>query len=151
MQSSPSTDDPLSGIAFRSDLTGVEAEHLTGFFVGWPDPPETHRHLAILAGSHAVEIAVDESTGQVVGFINAISDGILAAYIPLLEVLPAYQGRGIARTLIERLLARYADLYMIDLCCDENVAPVYESRGFQRALCMARRNFDRQSAEAVSP
>jgi GNAT superfamily N-acetyltransferase len=151
MQSSPSVDDPLGGIAFRSDLAGVEAEHLTGFFVGWPDPPVPHRHRAILAGSHAVEIAVDESTGQVVGFINAISDGILAAYIPLLEVLPAFQGRGIAGTLIERLLARYADLYMIDLCCDEDVAPVYESRGFQSALCMAMRNFDRQSAESIDP
>ena len=134
------------GISFRSDLEGIGAEHLAGFFVGWPDPPSPQRHLEILAGSHGIEIAVDESTGHVVGFINAISDGIMAAYIPLLEVLPEYQGRGIGGALIDRLLARYRDLYMIDLCCNEDVVPVYESRDFKRAICMMYRNFDRQSA-----
>ena len=146
MHPTTSVGDSMNGIAFRSDLEGIEARHLSGFFVGWPDPPTPQRHLEILAASHGIEIAVDESTGHVVGFINAISDGIMAAYIPLLEVLPEHQGRGIGGLLIDRLLDRCRDLYIIDLCCDEDVAPVYESRGFKKALCMAARNYDRQSA-----
>ena len=146
MRPRPLPDDALRGIMFRSDLEGIKAEHLVGFFVGWPDPPTPQRHLEILAASHGIEIAVDESTGHVVGFINAISDGLLTAYIPLLEVLPEYQGRGIARVLIDQLLARYRDLYMIDLCCDEEVVPIYEPRGFKRSIGMVLRNYDRQSA-----
>ena len=65
-------------------LEGIGAEHLAGFFVGWPDPPSPQRHLEILAGSHGIEIAVDESTGHVVGFINAISDGIIAQHVSAL-------------------------------------------------------------------
>jgi len=91
VSSTPSTGDSLDGVVLRSNLEGAEARHLTGFFVGWPDPPTPQRHLEILSSSHGIELAVDESTGQTVGFINAISDGIMAAYIPLLEVLPQYQ------------------------------------------------------------
>ena len=138
-------DTTCEGISFRSDLEGIGAEHLGGFFVDWPDPPSPQRHLEILAGSHGIEIAVDEATGHVIGFINAISDGLMAAYIPLLEVLPEYQGRGIGGTLIDRLLSRYRDLYMIDLCCDENVVPIYESRKFKQGIGMMYRNHDRQS------
>ncbi len=151
MPATSTASEAVNGIAFRSDLEGIKTEHLTGYFVDWPDPPSQKRHLDILAASHGFEIAIDEETGQVVGFINLITDGIMAAYIPLLEVLPKYQGRGVGGVLIDRLLARYQDLYMIDLCCDENVVPVYESRGFKRFICMARRNFDRQSAAAVEP
>ena len=37
-----------------------------------------------------------DDAGRVVGFVTAISDGVLSAYIPLLEVLPEYQGAGSA-------------------------------------------------------
>jgi hypothetical protein len=32
----------------------------------------------------------------VVGFITAISDGVLTAYVPFLEVLPAHRRQGVA-------------------------------------------------------
>lgn len=47
-------------------------------------------------------LAVED--GQVVGFVNAISDGGLTAYIPLLEVRREWRGRGIASQLVNRLL-----------------------------------------------
>ena len=134
-----------SRIVFRSDLDDVRTEQLTGFFVGWPDPPCPQRHLEILRASHGVEFAVDENTGQVVGFINVISDGVFSAFIPLLEVLPEYQGQGIGRRLVENVVGRYQHLYMLDLCCDEAVVPFYESIDFQRVVGMVHRNFEHQS------
>jgi ribosomal protein S18 acetylase RimI-like enzyme len=68
----------------------------------------------------------------VVGFVTAISDGVLSAYIPLLEVLPEYQGRGIGAELVRRLLDRLGGLYMVDLCCDEDVVGFYERLGLAR-------------------
>ena len=45
-------------------------------------------------------LAVDQDNGRIVGFINALSDGILSAYIPLLEVIQEYQGRGIGKEML---------------------------------------------------
>src|SRR5215210_9515908 len=101
-------------ISYTDTIEGIDAEQLQGFFVGWPNPPTPATHLRILVGSYAVLLARDDATGAVVGFITAISDGVSCAYIPHLEVLLAYQGRGIGTVLLERLLARLRHLYMID-------------------------------------
>jgi ribosomal protein S18 acetylase RimI-like enzyme len=77
--------------------------------------------LKILQGSYKVVLAIDEDSGKVVGFINAIGDGVLSAYIPLLEVLPEYQNRGIGGQPIKIMLEELRDCYMIDLLCDESL------------------------------
>ncbi len=122
----------------------ITAQQLHGFFAGWPNPPSPETHLAILRRSDAVVLAVDEETGQVVGFINALSDGVLCAFIPLLEVLPAYQGRGIGQELVRRLLAQLGDLYAVDLMCDADMQPFYARLGLQPAQGMMLRRYDRQ-------
>ena len=133
-------------ILYHSSPSDVIAGHLTGgFFEGWPNPPAPATHLRLLAGSDAVELAVDDTTGQVVGFVTAVTDGILCAYIPYLEVLPAYRRRGIGSELVCRILARFAHLYDIDLLCLPEVQPFYERLGFQRAHGMDIKNYQRQS------
>jgi ribosomal protein S18 acetylase RimI-like enzyme len=117
-------------IEYTTDPAGVEPGQLEGFFVDWPKPPSAERHLELLRGSSHVVLAKDGD--RVVGFVTAISDGVLSAYIPLLEVLPDYQGRGIGTELVRRLLAQLGDLYMVDLSCDEDVVPFYERLGLQR-------------------
>jgi ribosomal protein S18 acetylase RimI-like enzyme len=132
-------------ITYQSDLQGITADRLQGFFVGWPNPPAPATHLRLLAGSAYVELAVDSVSGQVVGFISAISDGVLTAYIPLLEVLPACQGQGIGAILVTRLLARLSHLYAVDLLCDADVQPFYGRLGMRPATGMMMRHYDRQS------
>ncbi|MFT4968487.1 MAG: ribosomal protein S18 acetylase RimI-like enzyme [Chitinophagales bacterium] len=36
---------------------------------------------------------------KVIGFINAISDKTLSAYLPLIEVLPSYQKQGVGKNI----------------------------------------------------
>jgi len=134
-------------IEYRTALDGIDPARLAGFFVGWPSPPSPETHLRILQGSSHVVVAWDTEAERVVGFINAVSDGVLSAYIPLLEVLPDYQGLGIGRTLVEHLMERLDTFYMVDLVCDESVQPFYEllGLGFHRATAMARRNYFAQS------
>lgn len=123
----------------------ITADQLHGFFVGWPNPPSPETHLAILRRSDAVVLAIDEETGRVSGFINALSDGVLSAFIPLLEVLPAYQGRGIGTELVRRMLAQLSNLYAVDLLCDADVQPFYARLGMQPAQGMMLRRYDQQS------
>ena len=134
-------------IEYVTTLDRISPAQLTGFFVGWPSPPTAETHLEILQAADHVVLALDEETGKVVGFTNAISDRIQAAYIPLLEVLPEYKKKGIGAELVKRLLAEIGDLYMIDLLCDTEVQPFYEKLGLTKATGMRIRNFDNQAGK----
>ena len=96
-------------------------------------------------------LAVDDKTGRVVGFITAITDGVLAAYIPFLEVLPEYQGRGIGRVLVRRMLAKLRKAYMVDLLCDRDLQPFYKSLKLFPATGMMLRNHRSQSGSRIQP
>jgi ribosomal protein S18 acetylase RimI-like enzyme len=121
-----------------ADLTG-------GFFEGWPNPPSPEAHLRILRGSSHVVLARDVATGQIVGYINAVSDGFYTAYIPQLEVLPAYRHQGIGSELVRRMLAQLAGFYAVDLLCEADLQPFYERMGLTRTAGMLRRDYTRQS------
>jgi ribosomal protein S18 acetylase RimI-like enzyme len=133
------------GIRFRTDLDGVTPTQLQGFFDGWPNPPAPETHLRILRGSTAVVLAVDPGTQRVVGFVTALSDGVLSAYLPLLEVLPAYRGRGIGSELVRRVLAVLGDLYMVDVTCDADALPFYQALGMRPGTGASVRRVPRQS------
>jgi GNAT superfamily N-acetyltransferase len=131
-------------LSYSTSLTGVTADHLRGgFFEGWPNPPTPETHLRMLRAASHVVLARDGE--RVVGFINALSDGVLAAYIPLLEVLPAWRGQGIGAELVRRMLAELSPIYMIDLLCDAALVPYYERLGLKPVRGMVMRNYESQS------
>jgi GNAT superfamily N-acetyltransferase len=109
-------------------MEGLSARSFEGFYEGWVAAPDADEHFRLLENSSHVVIALADD--RVVGFVNALSDRVLAAYIPLLEVLPAYRGHGIGTELVERLMAEIGNLYMIDVMCDADVFPFYERLGF---------------------
>lgn len=132
----------MAEIRYSSDPTPLRPENVEGFFVGWPTPPDAATLVRILAGSDAVWLALDGA--RVVGFINALTDGVLNAFIPLLEVLPEYQGSGIGGELVRRMTESLGDIYAIDLVCDEGLVPFYEGSGYTKLTAMARRNYAHQ-------
>lgn len=126
-------------ILYGADTSDLTAQDLSGFFVGWPSPPTAAQHLAVLRGSYRVVIAREAETRRVVGFVNMISDGVLTAFIPWLEVLPEYQRQGIGGELVRRVLATAEHLYSVDLTCDDELRPYYERFGFQAIAGMGVR------------
>lgn len=134
-------------IRYTTSLESIMPKMLSGFFVGWPKPPSPETHLRIFQNSQFVVLAIDAHADRVVGFINAISDGILSAYIPLLEVLPEYQSRGIGTELVKRMLDLCAGLYMVDVTCDAGLQPFYVRCGLTPSTGMMVRNFEKQSGE----
>lgn len=128
----------------------MAGEQLLGFFMGWLKPPSPATHWQLLRGSQHLVLALDEASGQVVGFVTALSDGVLSAYIPHLEMLPAYQGRGIGSALMQQMLNQLRDLYTIDLICDPTLQPWDERLGMRQGSAIVLRNYERQSgAEAT--
>jgi GNAT superfamily N-acetyltransferase len=129
----------LVRIEYRTAPTGLRVDQIDGFFVGWPARPAATTLLAHLGASYRCAIAVDAGSDHVVGFATAISDGVLAASIPLLEVLPGWHRRGIGTELMHLLLDQLTHLYAVDLSCDAELAPFYERFGFSPATAMVQR------------
>jgi ribosomal protein S18 acetylase RimI-like enzyme len=126
-------------IGYTTEASTLTPDDLDGFFQGWrPSAPSMGFKLSALRSAHGVELARDG--GTLVGFVTAISDGVSWAYVPLLEVLPAYQRRGIGTELMRRILARYGHLYAFDLNCDDDLVPFYERLGMTRLNGMVIRN-----------
>ena len=65
-------------IQYTTSLNGVTVNMLSGFFVDWRNPPAPGTHLDILQNSRFVVLAIDDETSQIVGFANALSDGIMS-------------------------------------------------------------------------
>jgi ribosomal protein S18 acetylase RimI-like enzyme len=114
-----------------------------GFFAGWRNAPSADKHFEILSNSDYIVLAVEDHR-KVVGFINAVSDKTLSAYVPLLEVLPEYQKQGIGRELVRMMLEILKDFYMVDLCCDETIVSFYQKFKMTRTCGMIIRNYNKQ-------
>jgi GNAT superfamily N-acetyltransferase len=98
---------------------------------GWSsaDKPE-QLHQALVA-SHSLISAWDDA--RLVGLGNAISDGHLVVYYPHLIVHPEYQGRGVGREIMRRLMQRYNGFHQQMLVADGRALDFYRKCGFERA------------------
>ena len=134
-------------IHYTESTERVSAHQLQGFFVGWPTPPSRATHLEILEGSDNVILAIDDQTGNVVGFVTAVTDGVLTAFIPLLEVLPEYRHQGIGTELLRRMLKTLKDFYSIDLICDADMTSFYKALGMTAGTGMTIRNYKKATGK----
>ncbi|MDN7242726.1 GNAT family N-acetyltransferase [Planococcus sp. N028] len=130
---------------YKHSIEEISSDMLEGFFVDWPNPPNPQTHLKLLKNSSKVILALDDTATQVIGFITAISDGVLSAYIPFLEVLPKHKNSGIGQELVKRMLKELEGIYMVDLCCNDDLVPYYEKLGMSSTNGMIIRNYKMQS------
>ena len=115
------------------DTRDVDREQIVALYRAnhW-SPAEKPRELhQALVNSHALITAWDGS--ELVGLGNAISDGALVVYYPHMLVRPDYQGQGIGREIVRRLMARYAGFHQQILVADGGAIEFYKKCGFERA------------------
>ena len=119
----------MSEIFFSSDLKDLQGADLTGFFVGWPNPPSPDTLRRLITQSDVRFFAIDAETKQCVGYLTGLTDHVLFSYLSSVEVLPEYQGRGIGRELVARFLDATSQVYATDLVCEPDVQPFYQQCG----------------------
>ena len=128
-------------IEYTDCLDGIMPGMLKGFFQGWKKPHSPDSHLQILHQSQYVVLALDAAENKVVGFVTALTDGTQAAFIPLLEVLPAYQRQGIGTELMRRILTKLKGIPAIDVTCDPHLQTFYARFGMQPLVGMVIRDY----------
>lgn len=100
--------------------------------VGWSAYTE---NLTVLQQAVAQSLSVISAwdKDELVGLIRVVGDGLTIIYIQDILVLNAYQNRGIATKLIQKILHQYRDVRQKVLLTDEApaVRHFYEKNGFQ--------------------
>lgn len=111
------------------EIVPFESEHAAGIAslcttVQWPSltDAETVRRICTAPGSTAY-VALEE--GTVVGFAQALGDGVLQSHLSFLAVAPSHRRRGIARLLTVATFQSTGTLRM-DLITD-SAEEFYES------------------------
>lgn len=126
-------------IEYVKTLQDFKEKDFNGFFVGWKNPLNNKQLYNILHNSEYIVIAYDTDRKKVAGFINALSDEVNFAFIPMLEVLPDYQHQGIGTKLVELMLHDLDAISCIDLTCDPQLQSFYDRFGMKKSHGMILR------------
>jgi GNAT superfamily N-acetyltransferase len=116
---------------------------------GWPTPME-RLDEALLGWHNSWPTLVALADGSVIGFVRAITDGVITTYVAELLVSVEWRGRGIASVLLNvtQLLGPGTRL---DLLATEQSRSFYERAGFHPFAGYRRRWVDVESVMASFP
>ena len=117
-------------------VTGWDTEQILSLYRSagwWKDGRDDALEIpALIRGSLVFVVAVERKTGRAVGMGRAISDGVSDAYIQDLVVLPAFQGQGIGKAILRRILAVLGEkgIGWIALIAEGGTGDFYRGLGF---------------------
>ena len=118
------------GISYRKtkefDRTQLQELFLS---VKWDSAKHPDKLLVAIKNSDSVYTAWDGET--LVGLINSLSDGVLNVSFPYLLVRPEYQGSGIGKQLVTRMLEEYKGYARKSLIAFDAQVKFYERCGFR--------------------
>ena len=96
--------------------------------VGWSRPANEEELREVLEAGPAVGAWDGE---RLVGFVRALSDGHLAAYVEDVMVHKDYRRSGVGERIMSRLLGEIRQSANVSLFCEQPVARFYERNGFR--------------------
>ncbi len=96
--------------------------------VGWDSGNHPEKLQAGVRNSGRVESAWDGN--MLVGLMTGISDGFMVAYFHYVLVRPDYQGQGIGKELVKRMLEHYSECKTKVLISYNHQVGFYERCGF---------------------
>lgn len=118
-------------ISYTDNMENMTKENLQQLFlsVEWESGKYPEEMLKAVKGSHSCITAWDGD--QLIGLVNALSDGVLTAYFHYVLIHPDYQGRGIGKGMMDRMLHRYKGYQTKVLIAYPNVVEFYGKLGFE--------------------
>lgn len=118
-------------IAYRNTLPTKDAFYALYQTTNWNRFNADELHLALQNSWYMVSVFDDEQH-RLIGFGRIISDGIYQTFIGDVIVLPEYQGRGIGKGIMTRLIeyCREQSIRWVQLTCAQGKRAFYEKLGF---------------------
>ncbi|MGM0845204.1 MAG: GNAT family N-acetyltransferase [Bacillota bacterium] len=95
---------------------------------GWWEERNKHDIERMLRGQLSVGAWKGE---RLIGFARAVSDGVFRAYLEDVVIHSEWQGSGIGKKLVSRLLDDLQHIDTISLFCEEKFIPFYEKSDFK--------------------
>ncbi len=89
------------------NIDNVEEYNYLFDIVGWGSYPEEISKKALSNNIYSVSIYDNDS---IIGYGRLIGDGIIFLYIHDVMVKPEYQGKGIGKTIMQKLLSKVEEL-----------------------------------------
>lgn len=90
-----------------------------------------HPEKLVIAMKHSGAVYSAWDNDKLVGLANVLDDGIMTAYVHYVLVNPDYQGGGIGKALMDRIVQTYASYLRILLVANGNNIGFYENCDFQ--------------------
>lgn len=114
------------------DIKTIDMDDLQQLFlsVDWDSGNYPEKLVQAIADSHGVFTAWNGDT--LVGLINVLSDGHMAAYVHYLLVRPEYQAKGVGKQLVSMVSNAYAEVPHKVLVAYDSEIGFYERCGFER-------------------
>ncbi len=122
-------DEVIGGIEFRDSCAGLDWAELEALFVLTDLGNRTGGKLR-RAFEKSGHVVLAYGSGRLIGVCRAITDGEYHAMIYDVAVHPDWQGMGLGKTLMRRLLARLP-VWRIMLVAEEEVQGFYRTLGFE--------------------
>jgi len=115
-----------------NDIKALDMHKLQDLFlsVDWDSGNYPTKLVKAIGASHGVFTAWDND--KLIGLINVLSDGFMAAYVHYLLVRPEYQAKGIGKQLVTMVAKAYADVPHKVLVAYDTEIGFYERCGFDR-------------------
>ena len=97
----------------------------------WSSAEKPDELFNALLNSHTLITAWYDD--KLIGIGNAISDGYLVVYYPHLVIHPDYHGKGIGKSIINKLQEKYGHFHQQILVADGGAIDFYKKCGFEKA------------------
>lgn len=118
-------------ITYTFDTECLTEETLQRLFlsVEWESASYPNDLYSGILNSHAVVTAWDGD--RLIGLANALSDGFMCVYFHYVLTDPAYQGHGIGKQMMQRMLKKYEHIHTKVLVSYPKAIGFYRSLGFE--------------------
>lgn len=93
-----------------SDNKEIDMKVLQGLFLALDWDSGNHPEKLVQAIRSSSSVFTAWENGELIGLVNVLSDGHMAAYIHYMLVLPEYQGSGVGRALMNMVANAYDDV-----------------------------------------